>query len=469
MEIFIFEIFILNILFSFGESFIVIPFKTWQKEKPSKNDSPLEILTFLENNNIYSTSLIGTPSKNITIFFHSQNFSSNIFYHMCDFVGSSFERKSSSSFNYIKVINKVYPMENASLVTEKFYFYEDLELKKTKPYIIQFIYSDNEKEIQGDKYEEHDYTCMSIGLKRNRLTMYEPETNFIERLFKSKYIETYDFTLEYLTENEGRIIIGDEPYIYNTSKSDRKYKVSGAIFDKRKNSFYLNFDNIYMMNNKGQKEEMTTLSAKVLIDLGVIIGPEDYRKKIKELFFDNLEGKCYEDKNNSGKIFYYCDKSAENDIKNNFPTLYFHMQLYFKTFELTYKDLFIEKNGKFYFLIYFKSLNYFNYFEIGKILLKKYIFTFNQYNNHIGYYNEDIKIEGEEEPKKSFWQNIYFWIIIGVLFVIFAFLGFFIGKKVRDSVRKKRLNEVDDDNYDYVQPENEDKKLFNSEKNAINE
>ena len=147
---------------------------------------------------------------------------------MCDFVGSSFERKSSSSFNYIKVINKVYPMENASLVTEKFYFYEDLELKKKKPYIIQFIYSDNEKEIQGDKYEEHDYTCMSIGLKRNRLTMYEPETNFIERLFKSKYIETYDFTLEYLTENEGRIIIGDEPYIYNTSKSDRKYKVSRA-------------------------------------------------------------------------------------------------------------------------------------------------------------------------------------------------------------------------------------------------
>lgn len=32
--------------------------------------------------------------------------------------------------------------------------------------------------------------------------------------------------------------------------------------------------------------------------------------------------KCTEYYNQS-KYFYWCDKSAENDIKNNFPTLYF--------------------------------------------------------------------------------------------------------------------------------------------------
>ena len=181
------------------------------------------------------------------------------------------------------------------------------------------------------------------------------------------------------------------------------------------------------------------------------------------------ERKCFNDTNKS-YIFYQCDKSAENDIKNNFPTLYFYMQLYYKIFELTYKDLFIEKNGKFYFLIYFKKLNYFNYFEIGKILLKKYTFTFNQYSNQIGYYNEEIKIgEEEEEQKQLFYENKFFWIIIAACFVIFAFLGFFIGKKVRDTIRKKRLNEVDDDGYDYEQPENEDKRLFEKSINAINE
>ena len=180
------------------------------------------------------------------------------------------------------------------------------------------------------------------------------------------------------------------------------------------------------------------------------------------------EKKCFND-TVKGYFIYWCDKSAENDIKNKFPTLYFHMQLYYKTFELTYKDLFIEKKGKFYFLIYFKPLSYFNYFEMGKILLKKYTFTFNQYNNHIGYYNEDIKTGEEEEPKQFFYENKFFWIIIAVCFVIFAFLGFFIGKKVRDTIRKKRLNEVDDDGYDYEQPENEDKRLFEKENNPINE
>ena len=467
MEIFIFEIFILNILISFSENLIVLPFKTLQNKEPSEFKYPL----YLMDNLIYSSALIGTPSKNITIFFHSDNFTSNIFYHMCDFVGSSFERKSSSSFKYIKVLNKVYPMENASLVSDKFYFYEDLDLKKTKPYIIPFIYSDNEKEIQGKNFEEHDYTCMSIGLKRNKISYTEHESNLIEQLYKSKNIETYDYTLEYLNENEGRIIIGDEPYIYNTSKIDKKYKVSGAIHDRDKYSFFLNFDSVYMMKNKEEKEEVETLNVKITIESGLILAPDEYKKKIEKLFFKEMkqERKCFND-TIKGNFIYWCDKSAENDIKNKFPTLYFHMQLYYKTFELTYKDLFIEKSGKFYFLIYFKPSSYFNYFEMGKILLKKYTFTFNQYNNHIGYYNEDIKTgEEEEEPKQFFYENKFFWIIIAVCFVIFAFLGFFIGKYVRDTIRKKRLNEVDDDGYDYEQPENEDKRLFEKENNPINE
>ncbi len=49
------------------------------------------------------------------------------------------------------------------------------------------------------------------------------------------------------------------------------------------------------------------------------------------------------------------------------------------------------------------------------------------------------------------------------MIVIFAGLGIFIGKKVRDNNRKKRLNEVDDDNYEYEQPENDDNKLFKNE------
>ena len=100
-----------------------------------------------------------------------------------------------------------------------------------------------------------------------------------------------------------------------------------------------------MIKNKKQKEEVKTFSVKITIDLGLVIAPDEYKNKIEELFFNEMkqEMKCFNDTNKS-YIFYWCDKSSENDIKNNFHTLYFYMQLYYKTFELTYKDLFIEKN-----------------------------------------------------------------------------------------------------------------------------
>jgi hypothetical protein len=275
--------------------------------------------------------------------------------------------------------------------------------------------------------------------------------------------------LEYLNSDEGRIIIGEELYNYDPGQYNKKYyKISGAINEKDVNSFFFNFDSIYMMKNNKQKEEIESNSCKIKIDMGLILGTEDYRQKIKNLFFDDMK-KCTEEYIDR-KYIYWCEKSAENDIKNNFPTLYFQMKEFYKIFELTYKDLFLEKDNKLYFLIYFESSKYNNYFEIGKIFLKKYTFTFNQYNKHIGYYNKNLNNEGDEQKEnESFFQNKYLWIIFSILVFIFAILGFILGKKVRDHVRKKRLNEVDDDFFEYENQQKEDKKLFQNDDNTINE
>ena len=469
MEKILLNIFIFNLLITISKSFIVFPYKTFQRKEPNEFESPLDIITYWDNNIIYSTPFIGTPSQEINIIFHSQNFSSNLYYHMCDIPYSSFEKKSSSSFSYLEKLSKIYPMENASLVSDKFYFYNDLNIKNKIQYTIPFIYSDNEKEIQKDNYEYHDYTCMSVGLNMNYLVLHEPKSNFITNL-KKEGMQTYDYTLEYLDENNGRIIFGEEPYTYDGNKyNKRKYKISGAMNEKDVNSFFLNFDSIYM-NNNDNKEEINSRSIKLIIDKGLILGPEDYKNKIKTLFFDDMiqKGKCHE-KYIESKYFYWCDESSENDIKNNFPTLYFNMREYFKTFELTYDDLFRKKKDKIYFLIYFKNNNYnTNYFEIGKIFLKKYTLTFNQNNKHIGYYNKDIKLEGEDEEKneKNFWKNKYLWIMIVILIILFSILGIILGKKFREHVRRKRINEVDDDNFDYDQPENDDKRLFKSDENT---
>ena len=111
-------------------------------------------------------------------------------------------------------------------------------------------------------------------------------------------IITYDFTMEYLSPDEGRIIIGEEPYSYDPNKyNKKKYKVSGAMNEKDVDDFFLNFDSIYMLGTNNKKEELESKNAKIIVDMGLIIGPEDYRKKIKELFFDKLinDKKCTEE------------------------------------------------------------------------------------------------------------------------------------------------------------------------------
>ena len=468
------KLFIFKLIITICSGFIVLPFKTFYREEPKIFNTPLDIIKYWDINAIYSKIKIGTSPQDIAIFFNSENFGSNLFYHMCDFPGSSFERKSSSSFKWGKNYQNVNKMKNASLAYETFYLYDKLDTNEMKPFHpIPFVYSDNDKDIQGESYEYHDYTCMNIGLTLGHYTDAEKDSNFIEHLKElgDDVIVTYDHTLEYLSDDEGRIIIGEEPYTYDPEKYKKKnYKLSKGKSGNSRN-FNFNFDSIYM-DYDGKKHEIETKVGRIYIDKGLIFGPEDYRLKIKELFFDGMGKKCTENTThdsttNENFITYFCDKElAENDIKNKFPTLYFKIIDFDKVFELSYKDLFREKNGQLYFLVYFKRNNYYNYFNLKKIFLKKYTFTFNQNNFYIGYTNNDEdkdKGNGDEQgnnDNKSFYKQSYFWVIIGIIALILAILGFFGGKAIYNNVRKKRLNEVDDDNYDYVEPENEDKRLF---------
>ena len=154
------------------------------------------------------------------------------------------------------------------------------------------------------------------------------------------------------------------------------------------------------------------------------------------------------------------------------------MKQFHKTFVFTYEDLFREKNDKLYFLVFFKT-NYFGtYFEMGKMFLKKYNLTFNHDTRMIGYYNVDLpggKNNGENEeksPEQNIFNSIYTWIGIFLIIVIFGILGFFLGKYIYDKVRKKRMNEIDD-NFVYNskqnnEDENENNKLYDNNEGETN-
>ena len=298
-------------------------------------------------------------------------------------------------------------------------------------------------------------------------------TNFVKQL-KSNYkiIETFDISFKYNSESEGVIIIGQEPHLYDPENYfEMQYRIYGANGGESLYDWYLFPDTSYISLKKEINGTIEIINEpikimralKIKFDFGLILGTDEYRKMIKKIFFDNLitEEKCFEEnikKEKYGEIFiYYCDKKLTEDlIQNEFPSIYFNVKQFNKTFELTYKDLFREKDGKLYFLIYFDSSNYGPFFTVGSIFLKKYFFTFNQDTKMIGYYNVDLPNGQKDKVSNkiiSFLKNEYLIIIVVILFIIFGVVGFFFGKAVYDTVRKKRVNELDD-NYDYVSQDN---------------
>ena len=461
------------ILISFCNCIIIIPFKEYLKKEPD-NFTEDDVINYWEQIIIYSNSSIGTPPQKIIMILNSENYGVNLFQNMCDFPDSSYIKEQSSSFNIERSING-YSKNNVSLINETLYFYDDLKLKKQKFVLnMKFLYSDFVGETQKELY--HKNTCINFGLDLGWMYYQEYRVNLINQLINKKnIIETYDFSFKYNSENEGQIVIGAEPHIYEPENYYfQQYRIVGAVDKNGKNSrnWFLNFNKLYYSykiksNGRIINETIGLIkSLRIKFDMGLINGPNEYKEMIKRHFFNELisEGKCFEKIVVEKKTIFFCDKSAKNIIKDDFPTLYFEMNDFNKIFELTYKDLFREKNGKIYFLVYFKEYSDGEYFTVGKIFLKKYFFIFNQEIKKIGFYNENLPGGKKKAVKNySFFNNIYIIVAIIVLIIIFSILGFFLGKLVYNSVRKKRMNELED-NFEY----NTQEKLKNNDNDDNN-
>ena len=326
-------------------------------------------------------------------------------------------------------------------------------------------------------YEYHNFTWINVGLKLNYNREFEKTINLIVQLAQN-FKESYDFTFKYTSDDVGMVIIGAEPHVYDPDiYSEKDYRTIGAedidLQDYR--DWHLTFDEIYfpykdiITGNIMNKKLNETKKIRIKFDLGIIYGSTDYKKMIKEYFFDNLvnNGKCWEEINGLETI-YYCNKNkAENIIKNEFPTLYFKMNQFDKIFELNYKDLFREKNGNLYFLIIFSETPQ-NYFEIGKIFLKKYTFTFNKDSKTIGYYLKTKDSNNSDPDNGLFFTKASFIIIVVFVLIIFSVFGFFVGKYFYDKMRKRRMNELDDI-YDYKPQENDSIDDKNTSNNSNDE
>ena len=407
---------------------------------------------------------------------------------------------------------------------EESYSYEDVKAGFNAKDILSI---DNLKEEINFIFEtktSKDNDLGNIGL----LIPYRFQTDvfpFFKSLKNAGIINSYTFTLKYfdnisladtlynyVKQNKpiGQFIIGDEPHNYETDKNfynEKDYMKTDALYQDDGLKWDISFNSIYSyLNNNNSKTIISDSTyAEINPNNGYIYTNSSYFNFIKKNFFDKYKDICKE-KNLVNNYYTYieCNKDDSFDIES-FPTIYFENKEFETIFNLTYKDLFVldEANNKYIFLILYSSLS--NNWIFGSIFLRKYQFTFSVDSKKIGYYksmnnykrneennnnqdsnekgkddkennnSNDNKQKGDDDKKNINGNNnnnqrsqVTFYIIIGILFVIFCTLflifGMYIQKKCVNNKRKKRFNELEDENFDFY-GNDKSKDLINSKNN----
>ena len=333
-----------------------------------------------------------------------------------------------------------------------------------------------------------DHLEILIGLGISQFNLSHDCISFAEEIKKNdNTAKTYTWSIKYSefsNQNnnfDGEMILGIEPHEYQPLiYKELNYRTINSYVNEdsdyypmfENNDFGILFNSIYFYNNNDISSENeikirdpSSMDGFFSFNFGMVQSPHEYMTLIQSNFFDK-----YPCKKVTFSLYYFtfvCDKNqlkTEIFIKS-FPTLYFkHIDINY-IFELTSKDLFVEENNKLYFMIYSSDTLELRW-NFGEIFLKKYFFTFNQNKKSIGFY-ESLKDNGDEDShnrNKNYNNNIGITILlIGIgLIIINIIIGILIWKKVCKNNRKKRANELKDDNYDYLTDNSINNKIIDS-------
>ena len=347
---FLLFIFIFN---SFNISYIVIPFNTYNKEDLYQK-SEFDITKFYENNfasQIYALINIGTPKTLIPInlLMSSQGL---IIGSLCNINSkieeSKYDINKSSSFysdpNNRRIYYNYY--KDSFIAQDSFSFYSDIKInseKEIKLNNISFIYVPKEN---GNNLN-NNFICGNLGLSLKAHYYLTDEVNFIKNLKKMNYINKYDFSFYFMSDNDGLLIIGEEPHNYFSNIYNiNNLRKTNALSDGYDNiSWKTEFAQIYFYSNDG-KNKLKEKNGYFTIENNYIIGGKYYKTLIEEKFFKKYfdNNVCYYENISKEKYsILICDKNSNFDIEA-FPTLYFYHRIFNYYFFLKIKIiLFWEK------------------------------------------------------------------------------------------------------------------------------
>ena len=432
------------IYFCLQNDVLYLPFT---KEIPDlSNISPDDIIyKGLQHNKIKTEISIGTEPQIIPMIIDLYHYDFFIAGEKGNNNNSSvvFKQSKSTSFNEFGTIGLYGDRGFTIGYKSSDYFYLNNDIKKK--YNISFILAeDPDNGVSG---------MIGLKLKENDEEEEIIEYNFIRQLKKVDAINSYYFTIKYVNDTFGFLIIGDLPEKYDIKYENLEYRDTYIVEPDSPSSWNIKFDSIYTKHpNNTEVNNLGSYTAYFRIDLGVTIGSEEYRKEFLNNFMSEQinDGKCVE-KYVSYYYVYYCNNTVDFSKMKN---LYFYNKILNYSFEFTYKDLFYynKLDNKYYFLVEFERNNYNGRWLIGEFFFKKYQLIFNQDIKKIGIYTGNNNNKKANSKKKNWLKrNKWYLILIIFLFILLialAFLTYFIIKNKPS--RKKKANELIDDDYEYT-------------------
>ena len=397
--------------------------------------------------------------------------------------------------NIYKPLNSnTYTKKGDNIGNDVFYFIGDLHYKST----IKIGEKGNGLNFFFNEKDNNEDLCANLGLN---IDTNLDQTNIITQLKKKNYINEYIWTLKYLVEDDGIIVLGTQPHYYenNTYLMSQYCELNAIPNQSPETAWSFNIDEIRIKPKESNNIILSNAKIDLLVDRGLIIGTNEYKNKIDELVFNDLINKkiCFREETNFKDeekglneiyIVYYCDRklfignkyTMQKSPFNSFPYLEFYLKEKNMTFTLTNDNLFHEIYNRSYFLVTFKKSENNNIWKLGEPFLSHYQITFDQDKKLIGFYNpsmpkisnEDYIKEREKEQnennQKSDKNKIIIIVVVCVIGAIGLSIGaYFLGKKLNE-IRKRRANELKDD-FDYTTTEkiNDNKEGENNNENDV--
>ena len=389
-------------------------------------------------------------TNNITAYFKSDDkYISKYAKNISDIC--SFNYHNSNSYQLLSNYNiSFYSISKACYASEKMVFYNDINLKEKSIFNIKFVHSSNDS-----------HNCFLAGLILTN-NLIDKEFSLFHQLKQLTNSKNYDWALYFTSPNEGKFIFGDiinnDKINFNNENNKNNFiKIQVNTLFSLRIYWKIKIDKIIIGN-----DYIKEINNYFEIDIHIryISVPKNYFDDIKKLYFldkgkDNLI--CFEEITDWFFHSIYCDKNEFIKLTegyDNLPELNLNFISNGEIHNISFssKDLLLEVGNYIYFFIGYNSrMTMDDKFVLGSLLLEKYITVFNNEEktlNILKKKEENIEVENVDN---NFNTKIALIVILVFILsaVIFIFVGKLYGKKIFSS-RKKKANELIDDDYDYT-------------------